>query len=126
MRQFTFQPCQSHVFSLAHFPFGFLDESALFTGEHVVGINHSLGLDEYSTGPGGECHKIAFLQLERFADTPRNHHLAPLADLTERLLNCRGCFGSHIFRLSDCQKLSRPEPVSPTPVPDPRWCLPRL
>ena len=104
MRQSMVQFCQGQVFSLAHLSFGLLDERAFFTGEYVVGINHTLGLDEHSTGSSGERHKIALLQLERITDASRNHHLAPLANLAERLLNCRGCFGS----------------VSPAPAPDPR------
>jgi len=104
-RQFMFQPCEGYEFPLAHLSFGLLDERAFFTGEYVVGINHTLGLDEHSTGSSGERHKIALLQLERITDASRNHHLAPLANPADRLLYRGGCFGSHVFRLSDCQRL---------------------
>jgi hypothetical protein len=74
--------------SPAHLPFGLFHESALFGGEHIVGINHASGLDEHAILLFCEYNKIPLLDVEGFEHLPRNDHLAPLPHAPYPLLGC--------------------------------------
>jgi hypothetical protein len=74
--------------SLAHFSLGLLHERALFTGEHIVRINHAAGLDEHAILLFRKRNKIPLLDIEGFEHLSRNDHLAPLPHATDPLLGC--------------------------------------
>jgi hypothetical protein len=74
--------------SRAHLSFGLLDESALFGGEDIIGINYAPRLNEHAIFFLGERDIIPLLDVEGFEHLPRNDHLAPLANATDPLLGC--------------------------------------
>jgi len=71
---------QGHVFPLAHLPLGPPHPCALLFGEHVVGVNHLLGLDKHAIRFPRESDKIPLSEIEVFVKMPRDDHLAAPPD----------------------------------------------
>jgi len=59
----------------------------LSRGEHVVGVDNPLGLDEHAILLLSERHKIPLSDVEGFEHLPWNDHLAPLAHAAYPLLD---------------------------------------
>ncbi len=81
----------------------FADDLRLGLREGIVGIDQALRLDEDAILLFGECDKVPFPEIEGFKHLFWDNDLASLSDA----LLSWGCLGSHAFRVSDRQKLSR-------------------
>jgi addiction module RelB/DinJ family antitoxin len=86
--QFMSEFGECNELSLAHLALGLFHQSALFGGEHIVGINHASGFDEYAILLFRERNKIPLLDVQGFEHMPRNDHLAPLAHAANPLWGC--------------------------------------
>src|SRR6266704_331529 len=68
--------------------------------EHVVGINHALGLDEHAIVLLAKRHEVSLPKLHGFKHFTRDDHLAALPHPANPLWSC-DCLRCHTFRLSD-------------------------
>jgi hypothetical protein len=87
MSQVMLQFAQGNVVPLAHLSTSLVNDYAFLRREHVVGIDRALWLNEHTTGSFSERHKIAFFELERFEDLPRNDQPTVLPYAADPLLN---------------------------------------
>ncbi len=69
---------KSHGLAAPELSFSSANQGLLLRGEHIVGINQRLGLDEHSASSALHLDKIALLEAESLADPFRDDDLAPL------------------------------------------------
>jgi hypothetical protein len=106
MTQVMLQLIQCNEVSRCDFPSRFRDQSAFFAREDVVRIDHPFRFHEHAARVLRERHEVAFLEVERFRQCARDHHLAALSNAPDPFFGC-GCFIGHTIRVSDCQNMSR-------------------